>query len=218
MDAPRLTIVGIAGFARSGKDTLADYFCMDHGFAKTHFADSFKKHAQEIFDFTDAQLWGSDKEKPDVRYRYSGICPRDRAHCTEQQDGNWRCPTCGNTYNKFLTARLALQTISTEWGRTMYPSVWTDYTLRFIRESAEREQKMRWVIADIRMLEEVQQVKAIGGIVVRIKRNMPHHHLWHATESELTAMPDSLFHAVISNDGTLDELHQKTNALVHEIL
>lgn len=209
MEIQKKRIIGIAGFARSGKDTLADYLCHDHGCTKTHFADAIKKQLKEIFNFTDEQLWGSEKEKPDERYPISGICPRDRAHCERQSDGSWRCPTCKNAYGTFLTARLAMQTLGTEWGRTMYPNIWIDCTMRFIQESAQRANKDRWVIADVRMWDEVHRIKEIGGIVVRMHRKMPQKHLWHATESELAEMPDSLFDIIVHNDGSVAALQEE---------
>lgn len=63
-------IIGICGQAGSGKDTAADFLVKDHGFAKVSFADPMKRFCQEIFDFTDEQLWGASKYRnaPDKRY------------------------------------------------------------------------------------------------------------------------------------------------------
>lgn len=63
-------IIGICGQAGSGKDTAADFLVKDHGFAKVSFADPMKRFCQEIFDFTDEQLWGSSqfRNAPDSRF------------------------------------------------------------------------------------------------------------------------------------------------------
>jgi hypothetical protein len=66
-------IIGLIGYARSGKDTCAK-FLAEEGFAVTHFADALKRAAHEIFGFTDEQLFGSLKETVDP---FWGFSPRE---------------------------------------------------------------------------------------------------------------------------------------------
>lgn len=66
-------IIGLGYKAKSGKDTLADYLCNAHGFRKGSFAESLKRAAHEIFGFTDAQLYGDQKELIDPNWK---ITPR----------------------------------------------------------------------------------------------------------------------------------------------
>jgi hypothetical protein len=68
------TIIGITGRKFNGKDTCADYLIKNYGFIKMSFGDSLKKAAQEIFGFTDEQLWGTEKETID---KYWKITPRE---------------------------------------------------------------------------------------------------------------------------------------------
>lgn len=215
MNVPtQLTLLGIAGNARSGKDTLADFLAAELGFSITHFADAFKNILKDIFEFSDDQLWGKSKDVPDQRYAFSGICPLDHAQCSlSDTDRLWCCPVCKNTYEKFLAPRFTMMTLGTEWGRTMYADVWTDMTLRKIQQAFQTENKQRWIVADLRMRNEVERIHAAGGKAILIKRSIIEEHLWHATESELTAMPDSQFDAVIDNNGTLDELKAKAHEL-----
>ncbi len=67
-------IIGLAGLAGSGKDTVADFLVKYHCFEKLAFADPMKAFCKEMFAFTDEQLHGKAKELPDPRY--NGITPR----------------------------------------------------------------------------------------------------------------------------------------------
>jgi hypothetical protein len=124
-----MSLIGIAGLAGSGKDTVADILVRDHGFAKVALADPIKRAVKELFAFTVEQLWGpsSARNAPDKRY------PREHGPWTE--DG--KCMCCGVPNEPdivhvqcYLTPRHALQQLGTEWGRRCYPNVWVDYTLR----------------------------------------------------------------------------------------
>ena len=58
-------LIGLAGKARSGKDTVGNYLETQHFFHSTAFADRLKEICAEIFDFTEEQLWGDLKEEVD---------------------------------------------------------------------------------------------------------------------------------------------------------
>jgi hypothetical protein len=66
-------IIGLIGYARSGKDTCAR-FLRDEGFTTMHFAEPLKNAAAEIFGFTHEQLYGALKEVIDP---FWGFSPRE---------------------------------------------------------------------------------------------------------------------------------------------
>lgn len=75
-----MTIVGISGQISSGKDTVSDYLCDEHGFQKIALADPIKRFGKHVFGFDDTQLWGpsSGRNAFDTRYtrceiRSSGV-------------------------------------------------------------------------------------------------------------------------------------------------
>jgi hypothetical protein len=68
-----MKIIGLAGKARSGKDTVADML-VEAGFVKRAFADPLKAAAREIFSLTEAQLYGDQKEQVDA---FWGVTPRE---------------------------------------------------------------------------------------------------------------------------------------------
>ncbi len=63
-------LVGICGLAGSGKDTAADFIVKHGDFVKVAFADPLKRICQDVYKFTDEQLWGpsSRRNEPDERY------------------------------------------------------------------------------------------------------------------------------------------------------
>lgn len=62
MSLPR--IIGLAGAARSGKDTVAGML-MGAGYGRAAFADALKQACSAIFGFSWEQLYGSEKETLD---------------------------------------------------------------------------------------------------------------------------------------------------------
>jgi hypothetical protein len=195
-------IIGVSGFARSGKDTVADHLVRHHGFQKHGFAYPVKAMAQIAFGFSSEQLFGSLKETEDKRYRFSGYCFQCRRGCsTRIPSKGWHCNCCGEYYPEFITPRLVLQTLGTEWGRTLYPNIWVDAALREILEKGND-----WAIADVRFRNELHGIQDKGGSVIRLKRG--EQRFRHASESEMTEIEDSEFDLCIDNTGTLEELYR----------
>lgn len=63
-------IIALSAEANSGKDTVADHLCKKHGFVKIAFADPLKRICQQVYAFSDEQLWGPSEMRnaPDSRY------------------------------------------------------------------------------------------------------------------------------------------------------
>lgn len=63
-------IIGISGLAGSGKDTVADFLVQQRDYVKVALADPLKRICQDVFDFSDDQLWGPSEKRnaPDKRY------------------------------------------------------------------------------------------------------------------------------------------------------
>jgi len=62
-------VIGIAGPARCGKDTVADIIMKNcPTYRKCSFADPIKEMLKAGLGLTDDQLWGDDKEAIDPRY------------------------------------------------------------------------------------------------------------------------------------------------------
>jgi hypothetical protein len=208
-------IIGICGLAGSGKDTAADSLVLGHHFVKLAFADLMKRFCKEVFDFSDEQLWGpsANRNAPDPRYPRK-VYGSDEVH-------------------EYLTPRYALQTLGTEWGRDCYPNVWVDYALRKAKEldGAEgvhydaklgifrcaRPRIEGVAISDVRFWNELESIKKAGGKVIRVKRSgagLGGANGLHPSEVEQASIADACFDAVIQNDGSLADLHDKVGEVL----
>jgi hypothetical protein len=129
-----MNIIGIVGKAGSGKDTVADILVRDHGFCKIALADPMKRACREFFDFTDDQLWGPSEMRNEVDDRW----PRPRE--SHRLDENGRCHVCFELFppseeacfggDMYLSPRVALQQLGTQWGRAMSEDIWINKALK----------------------------------------------------------------------------------------
>lgn len=235
-----MTIIGVTGLcidptgahriAGAGKDCVANRLLEKHGFVLLSFADPMKRFLQDVYEFTDEQLWGESEKRtePDTRY------PRPPHHqlAAYLQQG---LPT------QYLTPRLALTSLGNDWGRECYDATWVDYLRRvavklqaggytysqqkglqtciYTEDDAWIRPKTKIVVADCRYFNEALAVRAAGGVLVRVKRYVkaPFDPSLmdnsHTSEVQLPQWEDSQFDYVIENTGTLQHLKLLTDSM-----
>ena len=123
----------------------------------------------------------------------------------------WKCKTCDVQYPRYVTPRLALQTLGTEWGRTLFEDIWVDTVLREIKNSDQ----VRWVIPDVRFKNEVRKLSDSGVPLVRLLRG--EQRFAHPSEAEMSEMGDDLFNFVLDNRSSLDHLYGLADDVVRKI-
>jgi len=138
-------LVGIMGRKGSGKDTCADYLVKQYGFVKKSFADPLKKVCQELFLFTNEQLYGTleQKETPDPRW--------------------FNC-----------SPRTAMQFVGTDLFRDrldeimpgLKKNIFTHHFKLYYKENPN----IKIVIADVRFKNEVDLIKSLGGVIIKLDR------------------------------------------------
>lgn len=238
-------VVGLLGQAGSGKDTVAS-FILDvvegEGIA---LADPMKDFAEAVFRFSHDQLRGASafRNAADNRYGiYDGHNPpllrlkaRDRF---ERLAKDWLIgilpsqadfDACySNLLNWFETAirqptitpRFVLQTLGTEFGRSVSEDIWIDCGLKRAHQALTEG---KWaVIKDIRFLNEARKLRQLGCEVWRINRpNLDNKAVdsagvsGHASESEQKSPEmDSLVSKELLNSGTLDDLYANVSTLI----
>lgn len=221
-----MNVIGVTGPAGSGKDTAADHLVSHHRFLKISLADPLKRMARDVYGFTDDQLWGpsSSRNAPDKRY----LRERHERHDWHgTTDGGFTCTRCALPGEKatpeclvYLTPRLCLQLLGTEWGRTCYENTWTELALRNARavledgkcytpqrglyDDPQGPRPAGVVIADVRFWNELEAVKNVGGSLWRIKPPPTFSadgDAWrkHASETQQAEIPDDKFDVVIVN-------------------
>lgn len=169
------TIIAFAGRKQSGKTTSAEF--IQNVFKQSslgdcqiyNFADTLKMLCIDVLGLSYNQCYGSDKDKNELVNCY------------------WD--------NKQLTAREVLQIIGTDVFRKMQNNVWSDATINRIK----KDNLEMAIIADCRFPNEVESIKRVGGIVIKLERNP--YNSSHISETALD--PDqynqSLFDLVIDN-------------------
>lgn len=96
-----------------------------------------------------------------------------------------------------VTPRQMMQTVGTEWGRTMiHPELWLRSLLRRIPPSGA-------VISDVRFENEAKLIKDHGGILIRVVRSGTGTGDGHISE---TPVPEKYVDYTVSNNGTPDEM------------
>lgn len=210
-------ILGILGQAGSGKDTVADHLVKKYRFMKVALADPLKRICQEVYDFSDEQLWGPSEMRNGADLRY----PTGRG---------------------YLSPRVALQTLGTEWGRSMYANTWIDYGLEVADDILVRgmsytakmgvsddglfqrlinRRKQGVVFSDIRFKNEVDQIRRrSNGFVIRVRRPGAIGVVGvsgHASEEEQKTLTDSDFDYTVNNVGTLPQLYEEVDKMLKKL-
>ncbi len=184
-------IVGISGKIGSGKSTIAEEF-KKCGFYLDAFANSVKDVSNLIFGFD--------------RNKLEGISKEDRIW-RETPDERY-----SNLLGKNFSPRDSLILIGTTFGRNqIHQNVWIETV--FNRHLSNQN----LLITDVRFPNEYESVKKRGGVLIRINRPTPKHNSTSAHESEC-ALDNYNFDYVINNDGTLEELIEKTKNIINQII
>lgn len=138
-------ILGIVGFAGSGKGTAGDVLVSKFGFQKVAFADNLKDAVASIFGWPRHLLEGDTDESRAFR---------------EKADTFWSAK-----FRREITPRWALQFFGTEACRDVLGNnIWIDSLERKI-DGMENV-----VITDVRFPNEIDFIKRKGGFVVRVIR------------------------------------------------
>jgi hypothetical protein len=179
------TLIGLSGYARSGKDTVAQTLAA-HGYKRMAFADPMREALYTLNPNVDVE-----------GYRM-----------TLQQAVNGM----GWEALKDLSNELRplLQRFGTEVCRHLFgQDIWVDTAMRQYRYRTKWGDKI--VFTDVRFENEADAVRNAGGQVWRIERPGTEPANTHVSERALDGYD---FDLVIDNDGTLAELKEKVeNAL-----
>jgi hypothetical protein len=180
-------IIGIAGPAGCGKDTVAAHLARQHEFEHESFAAPLRRMVQSL------------------------IFP---AKC-RWEDRAWKespLPRLG------LSPRRLLQTLGTEWGRSLQHDFW-------LRIAAERMAHLTAVAlgnneapcvvwSDVRFENEAQWIRKQGGQVWHLRRAHARRVESHVSETGLLRPKNEV---LIHNNGTPEQLFEVVDGLVEAL-
>jgi hypothetical protein len=139
-----MKIVGILGFAGSGKDTVGVMF-REAGYEKASFAASVKDATSSIFGWERNLLEGDTDESRKFR---------------EKIDPFWT-----EHLGYEVTPRKMLQLLGTDACRNILgENIWVYSMLRNLDENK------KYVITDVRFPNEIRTIQEAGGTLIRVRR------------------------------------------------
>lgn len=260
-------VILLGGGAGSGKDTLGNYIAEHYNGVCIGQADPLKWMCRDIFGFNETQLFGPSEERNRIDARFAGKDgletwgqAESELHrsgkvvtwCEElfssQKDRAFNRLVWWFNLNKTwaaenggLSARFALQTLGTEWGRVLDSQIWTrkacdtaqkllaggwGYTRQAGLHTATGRDPNLVNITDGRFRNEFLGVRVVGGITVKTTRaktliasdveaagakN-------HQSERELDNIPDHFVNFFIRNDDSLEALYAKGDYIAQKLL
>jgi hypothetical protein len=239
-------IIGINGKINSGKDTVGriiqylmlnenttkyfvkDWINKEHYLLDTHsnweikkFAGKLKQIASILTGATLEQLEDQDFKKQLLGPEWDQSSQYNGKECHE-------CGSYGNTYvmSNNPTYRELLQVLGTEAMRNvLHENVWVnalmaDYGKNVWDPTPNDFIEPNWIITDMRFPNEMDAIKAKGGITIRIQRfkqiseNIRVHHGIGVPHPSETALDDHKFDYVIDNNGTISDLIDKVKNIL----
>ncbi len=153
-------LIGLAGYAGAGKDTVRSLLEQHHDFDGIAFADPVRDMLGALLDSM-------------------GI---SRDWMTKRELKECEIPGLGLSYR-----RLA-QTLATEWGRSLNSSLWVDVTAARVRMYSQYSNP-GMVISDVRFPNEAEWIKAQGGLIWKIIRPDVEPVRAHVSEDLIASLP-----------------------------
>lgn len=191
-----MRLIGLAGAAGAGKDTVAEILREHYGWAVFSFSDALYAEVAAGFGVHPDMLYAREtKETPDGLLAPRRCADPDARAVLIQEAGN---PAAA------CSPRWVLQRWGTEYRRAQYPAYW----LRRAEErldQLEHEGYPRAANTSVRFPNERRWIEARGGTVVHVRR--PGYEPQSDYESE-KPLPVLRHDIVLHNDGTIEQLRE----------
>lgn len=111
--------------------------------------------------------------------------------------------------------RRALQTLGTEWGRSLHADLWVEAMRKRINQLMLWEEIPGIAIDDVRFENEATFIRAHGGILIHVRNGDPRFpRNSHVSEKPLAIADNDL---VIENTGTTNDLFRRVDKLMARI-
>lgn len=181
-------MVGLAGKARTGKDTAAMYLYYKFGFEVYSFATPIKDALKAMFGLTNEQIEGPEKEQAIL---WLGKSPRELMQTLGTQWG--RDQVRPDVWMLALDQQFAIQ---------------KNFHKRLQGEFLP-------VVKDVRFENEAQWVRDRGGLLIHLERSNAGNVRRHESELGLEVMPGDI---VIKNNESITALQIQLNDVISDEL
>jgi len=177
-------IFGITGRKGHGKDTISDILVKKYDFEKLSFADPLKRAVKEIFNLSDQQLYGYEKEFID---KYWKVTPREIL--------------------QFVGTELFRNQL-----KNLIPDVEENIWVKVL-ENKIKNVRGNIVISDVRFPNEVDMIKKLNGKIIKIIRpNLENNTLSNHISENLDTDYD--YDYIIINDKGIDDLYEEIGKII----
>lgn len=180
-------IIGLSGYAQTGKDTIAKYLIDNYGYRRIAFADPLRE-----------ALYNLDPIISDIP-EVPGV---SLANAVDNL--GWELLKQGSPQTRNL-----LQRMGTEVGRKMFG---TDFWVYQAFKNVLSDDKI--VFTDVRFPNEYAHIKSHFGKVFRVEK--PGIEAVNAHISE-TALDNYDFDGILVNDGSIEKLHETVDLLMKNL-
>jgi deoxynucleotide monophosphate kinase-like protein len=182
-------LVGITGYATSGKDTFAKSLALRGGFHVMGMSDALVNMARvlnPLLQYDDGQLFELNRVLDAVGY-------------TEAK--------------KIPSVREYLQRLGTEAVRDILGNdAWVNAAERKFYGWLENDEHV--AVTGIRFPNEANMIKRFGGTIVKILRNGTEPSNGHSSDTELDTLPVDV---VVFNNGTVDDLGKEASKFLRTL-
>lgn len=184
-------IVGITGYARSGKDTLAKSLRLRHGFHRIAFADKLK----ELALGTDPIIyWDKHYEFPVSLSSLVASLGWDRA-------------------KEYPEVRQYLQRLGDHCRNTFGDDVWIRATLATLHSLQDAGHHI--VYTDVRYPNEADFIRSKGGLIIKVVRPGVQPANNHVTEKNVDLIQEDV---LLHNDGSKTDLGRSASEHLSQYL
>lgn len=207
----KIKLIGIAGKAGSGKDTVAtiiQFLTLDD--------DVFSKTNRDCIADLEHKAYCASQSKWKIK-KYASTLKKITSiilgcKVNKLEDRDFKEKELGKQWQVIdytLTPRLLLQRLGTDAARYVHPDIWVNALF------SKFKKKSRWIITDVRFDNEVRAIQERGGIVIRVNRDKSKDSTEQSNHISETALDNyEGFDVILNNNDTLEDLIEEIRQIL----
>lgn len=207
----KIKLIGIAGKAGSGKDTVAtiiQFLTLDD--------DVFSKTNRDCIADLEHKAYCASQSKWKIK-KYASTLKKITSiilgcKVNKLEDREFKEKELGKQWQVIdytLTPRLLLQRLGTDAARYVHPDIWVNALF------SKFKKKSRWIITDVRFDNEVRAIQERGGIVIRVNRDKSKDSTEQSNHISETALDNyEGFDVILNNNDTLEDLIEEIRQIL----